>query len=95
MLIQTGVIGNIRHQPSSLRVDVDIPTIMRLLDVMDFLEQGFLSAAQTEVVARLAPGEIDPHARRKQLLDALWCCALAFCILMVGVFVKFGCGGRI
>ncbi|MBN7808629.1 hypothetical protein JZX86_25170 [Agrobacterium rosae] len=71
-LIQTVVLGKTPDlQPSSLRVDVDIASIMAFMEVLDSLEQRFLAAAQTEVVARPATVELAPHARRKRLLDAL------------------------
>ncbi|SCX31941.1 hypothetical protein DSM25558_5345 [Agrobacterium sp. DSM 25558] len=67
-LIQTVALGKTRdHQPASLQVYGNIADIMGSLEVLDLMEQQFLAAAGNDLLARIASGEIDPHARRKRL----------------------------
>jgi hypothetical protein len=70
-LIQTVVIGKTPgHQPASLQVHGDIANIMASMDVIDFLRQQFIAAAQNDLMARLASGEIDTEAKKNKLIEA-------------------------
>ena len=68
-LIQTVVIGKTPgHQPASLQVYGDIANIMASMDVLDVLQQQFFAAAQNELLARMASGEIDTEDKKQKLL---------------------------
>jgi DNA invertase Pin-like site-specific DNA recombinase len=70
-LIQTVVIGKTPgHQPASLQVHGSIANIMASMEVLDLMEQQFITAAQNDLMARIASGEIDTEQKRKKLLDA-------------------------
>ncbi|MCW0001348.1 recombinase family protein [Pararhizobium sp. YC-54] len=70
-LIQTVVIGKTPgHQPASLQVHGSIANIMASMEVLDLLEQQFIAAAQNDLMAKIASGEIDTEQKRKKLLDA-------------------------
>ena len=70
-LIQTVVIGKTPgHQPASLQVHCSIANIMASMEVLDLMEQQFITAAQNDLMARIASGEIDTEQKQKKLLDA-------------------------
>ncbi len=70
-LIQTVVIGKTPgHQPASLQVHGSIANIMASMEVLDLMEQQFITAAQNDLMARIASGEIDTEQKRKKLLDS-------------------------
>jgi hypothetical protein len=46
------------HEPASLQVHGDIAHIMASMDVIDVLQQQFITAAQNDLMTRLASGEI-------------------------------------
>ncbi|MGR8965709.1 hypothetical protein [Rhizobium leguminosarum] len=70
-LIQTVVIGKTPgHQPASLQVHGSIANIMASMEAVDVLEQQFLAAAQNDLMAKIASGEIDTEAKKQKLLDA-------------------------
>ncbi|WP_404943818.1 hypothetical protein [Rhizobium ruizarguesonis] len=70
-LIQTVVIGKTPgHQPASLQVHGSIANIMASMEAIDVLEQQFLAAAQNDLMAKIASGEIDTEAKKQKLLDA-------------------------
>ncbi|MFC6448379.1 hypothetical protein ACFP77_22740, partial [Shinella zoogloeoides] len=70
-LIQTVVIGKTPgHQPASLQVHGDIANIMASMDVIDIMQQQFVAAAQNDLMARIASGEIDTEHKKKKLLEA-------------------------
>ncbi len=70
-LIQTVVIGKTPgHEPASLEVHGDIANIMASMDVSDVLQQRFITAAQNDLMARLASGEIDTEAKQNKLIEA-------------------------
>ncbi|WP_436051552.1 recombinase family protein [Rhizobium leguminosarum] len=70
-LIQTVVIGKTPgHQPASLQVHSSIANIMASMEAIDVLEQQFLAAAQNDLMAKIASGEIDTEAKKQKLLDA-------------------------
>ncbi|NEJ31717.1 recombinase family protein [Rhizobium leguminosarum] len=70
-LIQTVVIGKTPgHQPASLQVHGDIANIMASMEVLERLEQQFVAAAQNDLLAKIASGEIDTEAKKETLLDA-------------------------
>src|SRR3546814_10323227 len=70
-LIQTVVIGKSPgHQPASLQVHGDIANIMASMDVMDLMQQQFVAAAQNDLLAGIASGEIDTAAERTKILEA-------------------------
>jgi hypothetical protein len=59
-LIQTVVIGKSPgHQPASLQVHGSIANIMASMEVLDLMEQQFIAAAQNDLMAKIASGEID------------------------------------
>ena len=67
-LIQTVVIGKTPgHQPASLEVHGHIANIMASMDLIDVLQQQFIAAAQNELMARLASGEIDTEDKKQKL----------------------------
>ncbi len=69
-LIQTVVIGKTPgHQPASLQVHGDIAHIMASMDVIDVMQQQFVAAAQNDLLARIASGELDTEQKRKKLLS--------------------------
>jgi deoxyadenosine/deoxycytidine kinase len=69
-LIQTVVIGKTPgHQPATLQVHGDIANIMASMDVIDVMQQQFVAAAQNDLLARIASGEIDTEAKRRKLLS--------------------------
>jgi hypothetical protein len=57
------------HEPASLQVHGSIANIMASMEVLDIMQQQFLAAAQNDLMARMASGEIDTVHKRKQLLD--------------------------
>jgi hypothetical protein len=68
-LIQTVVIGKTPgHQPTSLQVHGDIAHIMASMDVIDVLQQQFFTAAQNDLMTRMASGEIDTEDKKQKLL---------------------------
>jgi len=68
-LIQTVGIGKPPgHEPASLEVHGDIANIMASIDVIDVLQQRFIAAAQNDLMARMASGEIDTEATKQKLL---------------------------
>jgi len=70
-LIQTVVIGKTPgHQPASLQVHGSIANIMASMEGLDLLEQQFIAAAQNDLMARIASGEIDTEAKQKELLQS-------------------------
>ncbi|KVK42395.1 hypothetical protein L901_26810, partial [Agrobacterium sp. D14] len=70
-LIQTVVIGKTPgHQPASLQVHGSIANIMASMEVLDLMEQQFITAAQNDLMARIASGELETEEKRKKLLDA-------------------------
>ncbi|MGO7177958.1 hypothetical protein ACCT06_29330 [Rhizobium ruizarguesonis] len=70
-LIQTVVIGKTPgHQPASLQVHGSIANIMASMEAIDVLEHQFLAAAQNDLMAKIASGEIDTEAKKQKLLDA-------------------------
>ncbi|RFZ86304.1 recombinase family protein [Shinella sp. WSJ-2] len=70
-LIQTVVIGKTPgHRPASLQVHGDIANIMASMDVIDIMQQQFVAAAQNDLMARIASGEIDTEHKKKKLLEA-------------------------
>ncbi|QWW75472.1 recombinase family protein [Agrobacterium pusense] len=70
-LIQTVVIGKTPgHQPASLQVHGSIANIMASMEVLDLMEQQFITAAQNDLMAKIASGEIDTEAKKQKLLDA-------------------------
>ena len=70
-LIQTVVIGKTPgHQPASLQVHGSIANIMASMEVLDLMEQQFIAAAQNDLMAKIASGEIDTEQKQKKLLDA-------------------------
>ncbi len=58
------------HQPASSQVHGSIANIMASMEVLDLMEQQFITAAQNDLMARIASGEIDTEQKRKKLLDA-------------------------
>ncbi|OJF89905.1 hypothetical protein [Pararhizobium antarcticum] len=66
-LIQTAVIGQTPgHQPASLQVHGSIAHIMASMAAIDVLEQQFLAAASTNLLARIAS---DDAPRIPQLIQ--------------------------
>src|SRR3546814_14004690 len=103
-LIQTVVIGKSPgHQPASLQVHGDIANIMASMDVMDLMQQQFVAAAQNDLLAGIASGEIDTAAERTKHLEAYaeelcgfiasWL-YLRVVLVVGGVIGRGWCGGR-
>nr|CAD6438024.1 recombinase family protein [Rhizobium sp. Q54] len=68
-LIQKVVIGKTPgHQPATLQVHGSIANIMASMEVLDLMEQQFLTAAQNNFMARLASGELDTEHKKRKLL---------------------------
>ncbi|MDK1390142.1 hypothetical protein QN224_33235, partial [Sinorhizobium sp. 8-89] len=69
--IQTVVIGKTPgHQPASLQVHGSIANITASMEVLDLLEQQFIAAAQNDLMAKIASGEVDTEHKKQKLLDA-------------------------
>ena len=69
--MRTVVIGKTAgHQPATLQVHGDIANLMASMDVIDVMQQQFVAAAQNDLLARIASGEIDTETKRKKLLEA-------------------------
>ncbi|WP_139330634.1 hypothetical protein [Rhizobium sp. RU33A] len=70
-LIRIAVIGTTPgHRPASLQVHGDIAHIMTSMDVIDVLQQQFITAAQNDLMTRLTSGEIDTEAKKNKLIEA-------------------------
>jgi hypothetical protein len=69
--IQKVVIGKtLGHQPASLEVHGLIASILAAMEAATILEQQFITAAQNDLMARIASGELETEEKRKKLLDA-------------------------
>lgn len=59
-LIQTAVIAKTRgHQPASLQVHRSIANIMASMEALELMERQFVAAAQNDLMAKIASGEVD------------------------------------
>lgn len=69
-----------------------IANIMASMDVIDVQHQQFIAAAQNDLMARMASGEIDTEAKKREHFECL--CRGAFTqITRAGEFASFiGCG---
>jgi len=57
------------HQPAPLQVHGSIGNIMASMEVLDLMKQQFIAAAQNDLMAKIASGEIATEQKRKKLLD--------------------------
>ena len=62
---QTSIIRQISDRAAEGR-----PRLVILDDQLDVLEQQFLAAAQNDLMAKIASGEIDTGAKKQKLLEA-------------------------
>ena len=56
-------------EPVSLKVHGRIAHILALIDVIDVLQQQFITAAQNDLMTRIASCELDTEEKRKKLLS--------------------------
>ncbi|MBB3542200.1 MULTISPECIES: hypothetical protein [unclassified Rhizobium] len=54
------------HQPAGLQVHGSIANIMASMEVLDLMEQQFITAAQNDLMTRIASVELDTWQKRKK-----------------------------